>query len=60
MFDRVSKFLVTALGIFLCLFTLFEVNYNLLQLQSSLAIFVGVGLVMCFLVYPMDKFHKVT
>lgn len=58
MFDRVSKFLVTALGIFLCLFTLFEVNYNLLQSQSSLAIFIGTGLVMCFLVYPVDKRWK--
>ncbi len=58
MFDRVSKFLVTALGIFLCLFTLFEVNYNLLQSQSSLAIFIGTGLVMCFLVYPLDKRWK--
>lgn len=58
MFDRVSKFLVTVLGISLCLFTLFEVNYNLLQPQSSLAVFVGIGLVMCFLVYPLDPRWK--
>ncbi len=55
MYHRVAKFLVTALGIFLCLFTLFEVNYNVLQSQSSLAIFIGTGLMMCFLVYPVDK-----
>lgn len=52
MFDRIKKHTVTTLGIFLCLFTLFEVNYNMLQPQSALAVFVGVGLVMCFLVYP--------
>ena len=48
-FDRASKSVITVLGIFLCLFTLFEVNYNLLQPQSALAVFVGVGLALCFL-----------
>ncbi len=52
-FQRVSQAAVTALGIFLCLFTLFEVNYNLMQPQSALAIFVGVGLVLCFLTFPI-------
>jgi TRAP transporter 4TM/12TM fusion protein len=54
-FDSVKKAVVTFLGILLCLFTLFEVNYNLLQPQSSLAIFVGVGLMLCFLSYPFSK-----
>lgn len=53
-FDSVKKSVVTFLGIVLCLFTLFEVNYNLLQPQSSLAIFVGVGLMLCFLTYPVS------
>jgi TRAP transporter 4TM/12TM fusion protein len=53
-FQRLCKSAVTGLSVFLCLFTIFEVNYNLLQPQSSLAIFVGVGLVLCFLTYPLD------
>ncbi len=53
--DSVQKKLVTFLGIALCLFTLFEVNYNLLQPQSALAVFVGLGLVLCFLTFPLSK-----
>ena len=52
-FERLSNSVITALGIFLCLFTLFEVNYNLLQPQSALAVFVGVGLALCFLTFPL-------
>ena len=44
----IKKSVVTILGIVLCLFTLFEVNYNTLQPQSALAVFVGLGLVLCF------------
>ena len=55
MFDRISKTTVTLLGILLCLFTLFEANYSQLQEQSALAIFVGIGLVLCYLVYPVHK-----
>lgn len=51
--ERLSKPVVTFLGIFLCLFTLFEVNYNLMQPQSALAVFIGVGLVLCFLTFPV-------
>jgi TRAP transporter 4TM/12TM fusion protein len=52
--------MVTWFGVFLCLVTLFEVNYNLLQPQSSLAIFVGIGLVLCFLTFPLHpKLAKV-
>ncbi|MEM6470250.1 MAG: TRAP transporter fused permease subunit [Planctomycetota bacterium] len=53
--ERVKKAAITFLGIFLCLFTLFEVNYNLLQPQSSLAVFVGAGLALCFLTFPVAK-----
>ena len=42
----------------LCLFTLFEVNYNLLQPQSALAAFVGIGLVLCYLTFPVHKKFK--
>ena len=54
-FDSIKKSVVSALGIALCLFTLFEVNYNTLQPQSSLAIFVGLGLVLCYLTFPVAK-----
>ncbi len=54
-YDRFIKKVVSFLGVFLCLFTLFEVNFNQLQPQSSLAIFVGVGLAMCFLTFPIAK-----
>ena len=37
-FDSIKKSVVTILGIVLCLFTLFEVNYNTLQPQSALAV----------------------
>ncbi len=53
--ERVVKPVVTALGVFLCLFTLFEVNYNQLQPQSALAVFVGVGLALCYLTFPVHK-----
>ncbi len=53
-FESVKKSIVTFLGVFLCLFTIFEVNYNLLQPQSALAVFVGIGLMLCFLVSPMS------
>ncbi|MEO0448108.1 MAG: TRAP transporter large permease subunit, partial [Verrucomicrobiota bacterium] len=39
----------------LCLFTLWEVNYPVFQPQSSLAVFVMAGLVLCFLNFPMRK-----
>ena len=51
--QRLSNSVITGLGIFLCLFTLLEVNYNLLQEQSALAIFIGVGLVLCYLTFPV-------
>ena len=53
--ERVKRFVVTALGVFLCLFTLLEVNYYLLQPQSALAVFVGIGLALCYLTFPAHK-----
>ena len=55
MFERISKTLVTLLSILLCLFTLFEANYSQLQEQSALAVFIGIGLVLCYLIYPINK-----
>jgi TRAP transporter 4TM/12TM fusion protein len=42
-----------ALAVVLCLFTVFEVNYPLLGPQGQLAIFAGLGLVLCFLHRPI-------
>lgn len=41
------------LGVVLCLFTLAEVNYPRLGPQAELAIFAGLGLVLCFLQLPL-------
>lgn len=55
MFDRIRNGTITLLGIVLCLYTLLEVNFPRLQVQSGLAIFVMLGLVLCFLGYPIHK-----
>lgn len=49
------KILNTVIAVGLCLFTLWEVNYPLLQPQSSLAIFAMSGLILCFLNFPLHK-----
>ncbi|MCG8461930.1 MAG: TRAP transporter fused permease subunit [Holophagales bacterium] len=49
---RVRPLLVRVLSVILCLFTLAEVNYPLLQPQSQLAIFAMLGLVLAFLLFP--------
>lgn len=41
------------LAIALCLFTVAEVNYPHLSPQSQLALFAGIGLVLCFLRFPL-------
>jgi len=43
------------LAVLLCLFTVLEVNYPLLGPQAQLAIFAGLGLVLCFLVRPAHR-----
>ena len=45
--------LIAGLGAVLCFFVLFEVNFGLLLPQSSLAVFVGLGLLLCFLAFPV-------
>ncbi|MEM1068985.1 MAG: TRAP transporter fused permease subunit [Planctomycetota bacterium] len=53
--EALNRRAFTWFGVFLCLFTVFEVNYNLLQTQSALAVFVGVGLILCFLTFPAGR-----
>jgi len=52
---RTGSLVVSSLSVALCLFTLLAVNYNILQPQSSLAVFVMFGMVLCFLTYPAAK-----
>ncbi len=44
--------LVRSLAVLICLSTIWEVNYPLLQPQSQLAIFSLLGIVICFLTFP--------
>jgi TRAP transporter 4TM/12TM fusion protein len=46
---------ITVLAVVLCLFTIVEVNYPLLGPQSQLAIFAGLGMVLCFLSQPAHE-----
>ena len=52
MFEPVSKRLIPLLSVVLCLYTLAEVNFPRLRPQSQLALFVMLGLVLCFLRHP--------
>lgn len=47
--------LTLALSVLLCGFTLVEVNYARLGPQAQLAVFTGLGLVLCFLGVPMTR-----
>ena len=54
--DRSRRDLLTVpLGVLLCLFTVSEVNYPMMQPQSRLAIFAMLGLVLCFLIHPASR-----
>ncbi len=47
--------MIGGLGVALCFFVLFEVNYGILLPQSSLAVFVGLGLLLTFLAFPVHR-----
>ncbi|MDA8019098.1 MAG: TRAP transporter fused permease subunit [Thermoanaerobaculia bacterium] len=49
----VRRHVIQLLSVALCLFTLAEVNYPQLSPISQLAIFSGLGLVLCFLAIPL-------
>ncbi len=56
MIERIKGVLIPTLGIILCLFTLLEVNsftHLLQQEQSKLAVFAMLGMVLCFLTFPL-------
>ena len=52
-FAKMTKYVVPLLSVLLCLFTLAEVNYNRMQPQSALALFVLFGMALCFIQYPI-------
>jgi TRAP transporter 4TM/12TM fusion protein len=54
-FEKLKKVLVPVLSVLLCLFVLFEVNYDRLHSQSERAVFAMFGLSLCFLIYPAHK-----
>lgn len=51
--SRFVKATVAVLSVVLCVYTLVEVNFNFLQTQSARAVFVGLGLCLCFLTQPL-------
>ena len=53
--DRLRQRVVTVFGVALCLFTVLEMNYPRLQQQSALALFILMGLVICFLESPLHE-----
>ena len=53
MIQRIRGVVVAVLGVLLCFFTLAEVNFPRFQEISERAVFVGLGLVLCFLVFPI-------
>lgn len=65
MLERIRGVLVSVLGVGLCVFTLFEANnagrlleldwYPQLEETSKAAIFVMLGMVLCFLIYPWHR-----
>lgn len=54
----IRQIAITVLSVVLCLYTLVFVNYQVLQPQSSLALFVMLGLMVCFLTTPAFKFIR--
>jgi TRAP transporter 4TM/12TM fusion protein len=55
---KLQKLTIALLGITLCIYTLGAVNYNVLQPQSALTIFMMLGMVLCFLVFPAASWIK--
>ena len=57
MFEKIRSTTVIILGVVLCLFTLVFANYGVPK-QSTLALFVLLGLVICFLTNPVSPRFK--
>lgn len=55
MFENLKKVVVPSMSVLLCFFVLAEVNYIWLKPQSAIAVFVMLGLCLCFLIFPAHK-----
>jgi len=55
MLDLTRKSLISILVVALSVFTVFEVNHGRLPPMSQKAVFALLGMVLCFLVYPIHK-----
>ena len=55
MVERVRQFLVGALSVAVCVFTVYEVNYGVLSPLSRLSVFCMLGSALCFLMYPIHR-----
>ena len=55
MVERIRRFLIPALGAILCAFTIFEVNFARVTPLSQLAVFAMLGMVLCYLQFPVHK-----
>ena len=56
MFEKYRPALITLFSVALCLFTLIEVNFPWMQQSiSRRAVFVMLGLFLCFLIFPISK-----
>ena len=58
MFNSFRQALIAVLSVVLCLFTIVEVNFPHLQVLSTQAVFIMLGMVLCFLVYPLSARWK--
>jgi len=58
MIERLRSSLVSLLAISLGVFTIYEVNYGVLPPLSQLAVFALLGIILCFLMYPLRQAWK--
>lgn len=57
-FQKMTRIVVPILSVLLCFFTLADVNFNIMEPQSALALFVLFGLALCFIQYPLHPSLK--
>ncbi len=52
--SRIKPFIIGFLSVLLCVFTLIEVNNAWMQPKAATAVFVGIGLCLCYLTKPLS------
>ena len=58
MFRRLLSSTSTFFSIAICFFTIVAVNFYVMQPQAALALFVAMGMVLCFLNFPIAKWAR--